>query len=392
MGLAFDPEVWPRDWDLSAQIGWQSNGGPHRGHPARSLPSKLEVDLTLDRARIGRVHLLGIFGLYAKPEFELVGTQGASLLIYGPHELEFSQVLVNGRHYFDASQSLECMVSAGDGTSLETAGSIRSNDELLRVDVLSVDLPPGTTAHKIIFRDLGTPASFVIFDIFVEVAAGSGCPFHEGSGGVALADLPSIVRLGDRVRLNAALQQLEASLPLAEDLDEARGQALTFLAMITAASLEMGGSRSMHRVQLDAARELEGINSPAGIVEATRRWVEFVGAGFFKEAMGPSAKLVDRALQFVDRNYAKDLTDSGVAAQLGLSTSHFRYLFRQATGQPFHKYLIAIRLEKAKAMLLEQESSVGLVARSVGFAGLSNFSRAFTQRFRISPTSIRKIQ
>ena len=68
---------------------------------------------------------------------------------------------------------------------------------------------------------------------------------------------------------------------------------------------------------------------------------------------------MDRALTLVDRNFAKDLTDAAVAQQLGLSTSHFRFLFKQATGQPFHKYLVSLRLEKARRMLVEQGLPVG---------------------------------
>jgi len=92
----------------------------------------------------------------------------------------------------------------------------------------------------------------------------------------------------------------------------------------------------------------------------------------------------------VERNYAKNLTDASVAATLGLSTSHFRFLFKESTGQPFHKFLVSLRLEKARQMLVEQEIAVSAVAKAVGFAGLSHFSRAFAQRFQVSPTSIRR--
>lgn len=95
-------------------------------------------------------------------------------------------------------------------------------------------------------------------------------------------------------------------------------------------------------------------------------------------------------MAIVERHYAKDLTDAMVAAQLGLSTSHFRFLFRQATGHPFHKYVVALRLEKAKQMLIEQEIPVSQIATAVGFTGLSHFSRAFTQRFSASPSHIRR--
>jgi AraC family transcriptional regulator len=95
-------------------------------------------------------------------------------------------------------------------------------------------------------------------------------------------------------------------------------------------------------------------------------------------------------LALVERNFARQLTDASIAQQLGLSTSHFRYLFRQATGQPFHKYLIALRLEKARQMLIEEDSAVGAVARAVGFTGLAHFTRAFVLRFNATPSTVRR--
>jgi AraC-like DNA-binding protein len=41
-------------------------------------------------------------------------------------------------------------------------------------------------------------------------------------------------------------------------------------------------------------------------------------------------------------------------------------------------------------MLLEQDLPVSQIALAVGFTGLSHFSRAFAQRFAVSPTSIRR--
>jgi AraC-like DNA-binding protein len=173
-------------------------------------------------------------------------------------------------------------------------------------------------------------------------------------------------------------------------LDEARGQALTFLAMVTAAMLEMGGSRAMHRLQLDAAREFDRVSDRDGLAAVARRYVEEVSGDLFPEPQGPSSHLVDRALSIVDRHFARNLSDTAVANQLGLSTSHFRHLFREATGQPFHKYVVAMRLEKARTMLVEEEMAISAVAKAVGFTGLSHFSRAFTQRFSASPSHIRR--
>jgi len=387
-GPVFEPQEEREDLPLSRGAGWQSNGGPHRGHLARSFPFTLDVTIPAGGPLL-RIHLVGTFALFAEREEEAPGTLGASLQLTQDRELVFRQDLLNGRHYSDARDLTAVSRLNGDGTSVETLGSIEAFGAPARVDVLTIDVGE-QTASALRLKDLGSPASFIVFDVLLEREQASGCPFHSGSGGIALGEIPSVVRVGDRVKFLRALDQLAQSVVDAEDLDEARGTALTFLAVTTAATLEMGGSRQMHRIQLDAAREFERLDTREEIADAARRYVETVAESMFRGVQSPSSYLVDRALAIVERNYAKDLSDSQIANQLGLSTSHFRYLFREATGQPFHKYLVALRLEKARQMLLEDEIAVSAVARAVGFTGLSHFSRAFTQRFSVSPTSIRR--
>jgi len=372
---------------VSGRPAWQSNGGPAKGSPAKSCPYSLEVSVGPGSCA---VHLLGVFAMYAGADSEAPGTLGASVHLVEDGKIVYRQDLVNGRHYSDAFDPEPVDLVLGDGTSRQTVGEIPVGKSRARVDLLSIDLPNGCNADHLRFRDLGTPASFSLFDVFVETARPHGCPFHERGGGIPLSEVGACLRMADRVKFFKAVDQLEQGLMRARDLDEARSQTLTFIAIVTAALLEMGGSRAMHRVQLETARELDRLESVEDIAEAARTRVESLVCHLMKEQEGPSSHLVDRALAIVDRNFAKNLSDATVAAQLGLSTSHFRFLFRQATGQPFHKYLVALRLEKAKAMLVDGQMTVSAVARQVGFQGLSHFSRAFTQRFNISPTSVRR--
>jgi len=329
--------------------------------------------------------------MYAAESIEAIGAVGATLQLMNGQEIAFRQDLLNGRHYRDALLDDALPINPGDGTSLDVVGTTEIDGRTYRVERLTVDIPVGIVGDRIRFRDLGSPSSFVIFDVFFEFEPVGGCPFRTTSGGVALAELPPIIRVGDRVRFNRALEQLISAIEDGRDLDEARGQALTFVAIVLAGSLELGGSREMHRVQLDTAREIDGCTNFREIASLTRMVVDSLASPLFGPKAGPSARLVDRALTIVERNYAKNLTDTTVAEQLGLSTSHFRYLFKQATGQPFHKYLISVRLEKAKRMLQDENIPVSQVAATVGFSGLAHFSRAFSQRFAVSPSNVRRV-
>jgi AraC-like DNA-binding protein len=332
--------------------------------------------------------LLGVFAIHGDQETS--GDTCASMSLCRSGEILWRGDLMAWRHVDDATRFGVADRMFGDGVCLKEAGSVEFEGKRYRVDLLTVDLELRADPDEFMFRDLGTPASFLIFDIAFGYQEPAGCPFSARGGGVSLADLGSIVRIGDRVRFDKAVHQLGESLNRAEDLDEAKGEALTFLALLTAATLELGGGREMHRVQLDAARAIDPLRSPTDVFEEICRWAGTVSDRVFDPTPSPSDRLIDRALSIIDRNFAKDLSDTVMADQLGLSTSHFRFLFRQATGLPFHKYLVALRLEKARRLLVEQDLPVSQVASAVGFSGLSHFSRAFSQRFDVSPTSLRR--
>lgn len=377
------------DLKLSQEPAWRSNGGPTRGHPARSFPFTLESKF--EPAEIVRIHLIGVFAQFAGAHNEVSGTLGASLQLLSGEQLLFHYELVNGIHYSDASDLNLPVRATGDGLALTSIGSLETEEGVFRVDHLTLDVPLNRDVDVFKFKTLASPASFAIFDAYIETAMPHACPFHSAGGGVPLARIGSIVRLGDRVEFANALNQLEQGLLASGDLDEARGLALTFLAVLTAALLETGGSKQLVLEQLRAARELEHADRQDDICEIVMSRIETLVPNLFGGSKAYSDRLVDKALALIDRNFARPLSDASIANQLGLSTSHFRFLFKQATGQPFHKYVISARLEKAHRMLLEIDSaSVSSVAKSVGFVGLSHFSRAFTQRFNVSPAHVRK--
>jgi AraC-like DNA-binding protein len=297
---------------------------------------------------------------------------------------------VAGRHYRDAFATELLEFETAPDCRLTTVGCALLGGTRVRLDVIELQLPVGS--ERLIFQASSDQANFVIFDIVFEVATTKGkCPFQTGAGGVSLAELGGIVRMRDRVRFTQAVEQLAGALDRSPDLEEARSEALTFLAIVTAGMLEAGGDRSLHRVQLEAARRFDQVSTPEALKESAKEMVDkVVGSWLYSEEVQP--QIIDRALSLVDRNYAKEITDDYVAGKVGMSTSHFRYLFKQSVGQPFHKYLVATRLEKARMMLEQGQGSVSEIGIAVGFSSLATFSRAFAQRFGMSPSDFKKVR
>jgi AraC-like DNA-binding protein len=74
-----------------------------------------------------------------------------------------------------------------------------------------------------------------------------------------------------------------------------------------------------------------------------------------------------------------------LARAANLSPAHFVRAFKQSTGQPPHRWLIAQRIEKAKQLMTETSLSLAEIAWACGFADQSHFTRLFSRATRTSP-------
>jgi AraC-like DNA-binding protein len=383
--------VGPGDWKgltLEGGRGWQSNGGVGRLHPDRGLP--FSIELAVPPGRLLRVHMAGVFALHVDPRHEPGGSIGAAVVLQKGHEVVHRTDLVAGRHYGNAREPLPVFRLNGDGTSLETVGQCEAAGGAARVDILTLDVPGGIRAERLVFRSFATPASFVIFDVVFELEETRECPFRGHGDRIALSELTTIVRTRDRIRFDRALDQAVDALERADDLDEARGLTLMFLAVVSAAMLDMEAPREFHRIQLDVAKEVTGAQNRENLASILLRRAKELTETAIPTVSATGQPSLDRALAYIQRHFASELQDAKVAEQVGLSTSHFRHLFRQAMRQPFHRYVVGLRLEKARELLSQTDLSVTEVAQMVGFASPAHFSRVFAKRFKTAPSSLRQ--
>lgn len=72
-----------------------------------------------------------------------------------------------------------------------------------------------------------------------------------------------------------------------------------------------------------------------------------------------------------------------------VSEAHFARSFRDAFGLPPHRYLLARRIERAKALLGETKSSIAAIAFETGWKSLGSFGRTFRDVTGESPSEHR---
>jgi AraC family transcriptional regulator len=96
------------------------------------------------------------------------------------------------------------------------------------------------------------------------------------------------------------------------------------------------------------------------------------------------------AIEYIHDNLGEDLSLHKIANVVGVSTNYFVSLFKQATGQSPHQYVIQQRVEKAKALLAQGHLSVCEIAVLVGFYDSAHLTRHFKRLTGTTPRAVHK--
>ncbi len=99
---------------------------------------------------------------------------------------------------------------------------------------------------------------------------------------------------------------------------------------------------------------------------------------------------VKRACEKLDSDLGGKLSLRQIAAEFGLSVSHFSRAFRASTGLPPHQWLLQQRVRAAKQLMTVRELPLAEIAVSAGFANQSHFTRVFSAVVGVSPGAWRR--
>lgn len=99
---------------------------------------------------------------------------------------------------------------------------------------------------------------------------------------------------------------------------------------------------------------------------------------------------LQRVLAFICDNLAQDLTLSALAGVIDLSPHYFAMQFKQSIGVTPHQYVVQQRIEKAKRLLLNSNTSVAEISYSVGFTNQSHLNFHFKRVMGVTPGQYRR--
>ena len=140
---------------------------------------------------------------------------------------------------------------------------------------------------------------------------------------------------------------------------------------------------------LDDFGEIERLfNMGGGTAELFAAFYSLL-AKLIKENEGRHSAL-SPAIEYIHKNISvPELSNEELARICSISEVYFRRVFKSAYGCSPKKYILSLRIARAKELLSEGLCSVGDVAELCGFASPYHFSRSFKQITGKTPTEYR---
>lgn len=95
-------------------------------------------------------------------------------------------------------------------------------------------------------------------------------------------------------------------------------------------------------------------------------------------------------IRYIEEHFADyEISTESICVQFRLSVNNFSRIVKERTGCTPREYIIKLRMEEARRLLLETDESVNSISRKVGYAGASHFIKTFKQYYDVTPAQMR---
>ena len=121
-------------------------------------------------------------------------------------------------------------------------------------------------------------------------------------------------------------------------------------------------------------------------VVAFERWAQ---AG--RESISEGQRLMDEVRSLVVAKLPKAIGVHSLAAEFGMSRSHFSHFFREQTGLTPAHFATDLRIQKAARMLLDTRAPLKTIADACGFANANHLCKVFRRLRHLSPSAFRQV-
>lgn len=98
-----------------------------------------------------------------------------------------------------------------------------------------------------------------------------------------------------------------------------------------------------------------------------------------------SLDTVEKVIAYINANYENKITNSQLAKLSGYHEYHLNRIFKKQTGGTIHKYIMEVRINEAKKLLMTTNTPIYIIAQKTGFNSDTHLSNCFKNYFGYSP-------
>jgi len=98
---------------------------------------------------------------------------------------------------------------------------------------------------------------------------------------------------------------------------------------------------------------------------------------------------VKLAIDYINNQQKNKITAGDVSKCVSLSQQHLNRLFQKGVGMSLAKYIMNVKLEEGKQLLVDSDMIVAEIAEELEFYDVAHFSRNFKKNFSLTPAQYR---
>lgn len=108
-----------------------------------------------------------------------------------------------------------------------------------------------------------------------------------------------------------------------------------------------------------------------------------------KDGLPSNKETFIHTIKYMQQYYSSEINVTQLANMSGYSYDYFRHIFKEYVGVTPISYITNLRINKAKEMLLDNQTSILEISLACGFPNASRFSETFKKQTGMSPRQYR---
>lgn len=175
------------------------------------------------------------------------------------------------------------------------------------------------------------------------------------------------------------------------DLNVMKARAVELAVLISRATIEAGADlNEIFVCNENFIKEIEKLST----VEDIGVWLSTLMHRFIDYSFDftniKHSDVVFKAAEYVKNHFAEKITLDDAAEYVALSKSYLSRIFKEETGESLTGFINKVRIDRAKLMLLGNETALIEVASQCGFEDQSYFTKVFKRLVGVSPKRYRE--